>query len=71
MMKNFVKISEEIIESFLDYDENDEKIRYYIEKYLKNKEKDVKTKQKLINHLLYKGYKFDDFMSFIREYFKD
>lgn len=65
------KIDEELIIKYLDYEENNEKLRKTIEKYLKNKEKNLKIKQNLINHLIYKGYKFDDFNSILKEYFND
>lgn len=65
------KIDEEIINKYLIYEESEEKLKKTIKKYLKNKEKNLKTKQNLINHLLYKGYKFDDFNNFLKEYFND
>jgi regulatory protein len=59
-------ISSEIIESKLaeisDDDEN-EKCLAFAEKFMKNREIDQKTKQKLYNHLLGKGFEFSTISS--------
>lgn len=55
-------IKENLIEEKLaDIDDEDEreKCLKYAQKYMKNKEFDLKTKQKLYNHLLGKGYDYD------------
>lgn len=56
-------ISEEIIDSKLEtFNEEDEEAKClkFAEKYMKNKEFDLKNKQKLYNHLAGKGFDFDD-----------
>lgn len=52
-------IIESKLESITDEDER-EKCLKYAEKYIKNKEFDLKTKQKLYNHLAGKGYDYDE-----------
>ena len=55
------KIDEEIISKHLDYneEENLENVAKLIEKQRKNKEFDLKLKQKITRNLLSKGYSFD------------
>lgn len=55
------KIDEEIISKFLDYSEDDglENVVKLIEKQIKNKELDIKLKQKVIRNLMSKGYSFE------------
>lgn len=56
-------IKEEIIESKLVcLEDEDERVKCFkfAEKYMKNKEFDLKTKQKLYNHLLGKGFDYDN-----------
>lgn len=55
-------IKEEIIEiklSSLDDEDERNKCLKFAEKFMKNREFDLKTKQKLYNHLLGKGYDYD------------
>ena len=56
-------VSEEIIvqklEKEISEDEEREKCLNFAKKYMKNKEFDLKTKQKLYNHLVSKGFSFD------------
>lgn len=55
-------IKEDIIESKLnDIDDNDEREKCFkfASKYMKNKEFDLKNKQKFYNHLLSKGFDYD------------
>lgn len=65
------KIDEETIDKFLNYCEDEEKVNKLIEKFLKNKTRDFKTKQKLINNLLYKGYSYDEVIKLVGENFND
>lgn len=56
-------ISQEIIENKLetiDKDDEREKCVKFAEKYMKNREFDLKTKQKLYNHLAGKGFDYDE-----------
>lgn len=57
-------IKEEIIEAklseYINDEEESEKCLKYAEKYMKNKEFDLKTKQKFYNHLAGKGFSFQD-----------
>ena len=56
-------IKEEIIERHLksidDEDEREKCVKFAL-KYMKNREFDLKTKQKLFNHLAGKGFDYDD-----------
>lgn len=52
-------VASEIIDELLqnvDEDDEFEKARVLAEKFVKNRQKDTKTKQKCIAHLIYKGY---------------
>jgi len=55
------KINEEIIETILNYseDENLETIKTIIEKQIKNKILDDKLKQKIVRNLISKGFSFE------------
>lgn len=55
------KIDEEIIKTYLDYDEEENLnvVISLIEKQSKNKELDIKLKQKIIRNLSSKGYSFE------------
>ncbi len=55
-------INENIIEKYLDFDEKDSilNIKKEILKQSKNKELDLKLKQKIYRNLVYKGYSFDE-----------
>lgn len=55
------KIDEEIIKTYLDYDEEENLnvVVSLIEKQSKNKELDIKLKQKIIRNLSSKGYSFE------------
>lgn len=54
-------IDEELIEKYLNFDENEIilNIKKEILKQTKNKELDIKLKQKIYRNLTYKGYTFD------------
>ena len=54
-------INQEIInELFNDYKNNKEDILFIAQKYLNNKQKDLKTIKKLIQHLFSKGFTYDE-----------
>jgi len=66
-------INEEIIErklSCLDDEDEREKCLKFASKFMRNREYDLKNKQKLYNHLAGKGFSFDD-ISYIWEQLKN
>ncbi len=63
-------ISEEIIDVKLDEclsDNENEKCLKFAEKFMKNREYDLKNKQKLYNHLASKGFTYEDISNVWRE----
>ena len=63
-------VSEEILrEVFEDYEEDQDAIILLANKYIKNKQKDNSTKQKLYRHLLSKGFGFEECKKAINKVF--
>ena len=63
-------ISEEIIEEKLEtlsQENESEKCLNFAKKFMKNREKDLKNKQKLFNHLASKGFEYGDIANAWRE----
>lgn len=52
-------IVEKKLEEFLDNEDEEEKCLKFAKKYMKNREFDLKTKQKLFNHLAGKGFDYN------------
>ena len=63
-------IKENIINEVLcEYKSNEQDIEMLAEKYLKNKQKNIDTKQKLYRHLLSKGFTYEEVQKIISKLF--
>ena len=64
-------VSSEDLEFIEDKEDDIEAIQKYAEKYMKSKDKNSQNKQKLIKHLMYKGYDFDKIMQAVNFIYND
>ena len=65
-------IKENIINEVLcEYKSNEQDIEMLAEKYLKNKQKNIDTKQKLFRHLLSKGFTYEEVQKIISKLFSE
>ena len=60
-----------IQETIEEFSQDEQQIENVLEKYLRNKTKDVKTKQKAYRYLASRGYQSGDIMSCLNKFFEE